>query len=857
MLRSHKISSAFRAVFWLFLSFHGATAWSQDSDKLRDRIIREGGRVTPRITPHYASCQALIEQVSRKIFTDYELAPADSLETDPECAGNPLLQYAQSIPGRAGYQSSRFAAESNFTRARGSLTASGIALGELERIRLRGVSNNTIVRVSDALAGRLYGTALRHIGFFNGALVCTTDNGQRVLDLLMSEIASETLDSDLSPAEKKECIQGTFNLAVNVFDQRQYTGVSLVQNTYTARMAELRPILEDDYPVCGLGVVVYDFATGQMHRLRDKVCGPDAGGKGGKVTVLPKRDLPEGGIKSGRLAARNKAKAYRYLDGYLSMFADPRRFGTGDCSLWHAAGSDFMCFAGTQCGGGGAVPSVRSATDSQIRSVDDARNRAAIGPGSNAADFVVAGSGNPKKFGLPPELARQYLCEQRGQRGDEDASRGAFSPPQTPDWLKNPDKEFVSCQAAMTFANMMDETTACIMNGIREVLDLEKRAAYDPSVTMGGVKDPQCRLSEPRKNERNVPEPGQWAQTKISIGNLIELQERLAPESRDFTVSQVLTLTPVRFYKGLVAETGRVALAMKSKDSGSGYEIVVDADLAASTEPADVAKVSEAFISAAGYIWRAFNGLPNKKDDPYVKDADAAKQRRDEERKAHPDAGNQDPGDFSDPVTACSSPLQRAIDHLQQCDTPRKVDPLHPDNPASTGKAEWLGPDPRLINPGPDGVFLPPELIARISSCADQYGALISRQSGAAYGPNGCVPPLTQCSSTECKTYPSTCDFWGQWQCSYALCREDGACCSGGRSPGGGTPGDDFCGQITCGDGQVCNQVKKRCELQDLCTPGTRFNPATARCEVGQDGLPGQGGPGGDPEDPRNNRPPR
>jgi hypothetical protein len=835
----------------------------------------------------FATCEDLVQAAQSEVFSLYTFEPADSLREDVECEGAPLFSFAERIHERA------------HAKARAVMTArvSGMEMAreavraELRAIKGGGAGNQDVL---GSLAGSIrdgqYGTAVRHLGSLNTALTCSSLNSLRVVDYLLARITQATLDSGLPASEQRECLQGTFNAALNAFDRVQYTGGSLVQTVYSREMARIRPLLTPEYPRCDLGILVYDFATGKLVRLRDPECpsetvpgstpaagstggGGSGGGASGGARLAERERMSRAVPIDRQLTASLTGQPKHYLEGFLDAFADPRRFGTGDCSLLRMTGADFQCFAGLECPQGGSAATGLLRPDRAV-AVDP---RTAVLDPSSGAGVVPERSGNPKRFGLPFGGAEGYLCGLAGGRPGDSAGRGAFG---RAGWMQLPSEAFFDCQVSTLFGTMQDETTACMMNAIREMLDLGARAGDDPSVVMGGMKDPRCMSGTPSEDARTyVRQHPDRVRTRSSLktydlvnrvtGTPSERQTYdskinadLAYNAVNRAVAQVDPNMMVIYGESRVADAAYTARAAEVR-LVEGLDEAVAGDGAPpgagthATQQADgewVVFVDEKIMDATGTNLKAYQAsignarvqifneeLKKPASDQEKKDQ---QEQQEAQRPEREEEGAQDPGYFDEGTSnACTSAVARARQALASCGTPQRA------QPDVTSSQAYGGANPDLINPGPDGVFLGPSTLLDLSACIDQYGRDIKRLNGSMYGPGGCVPPFIACSRSSCSSYESNCEFWGQWQCSYAMCREDQYCCGGPTSShgagGGSTPGERTAGQIECADGNVWNASRRRCQPGSICPEGTEFQPGTNVC------APVTGPPGRPPGPPR------
>jgi hypothetical protein len=797
--------------------------------------------------PKYPSCQALIDVVQKKTFSRFRLQPAASVidSRDPECMTNPMFEFSADIAKRAALQDALRGASSLPERAANQperAVGVNLSLGAAALDK-----RDVIARLVDAQHNKQYGTFVRELGLLNGALSCSPRSGVRVLDLVLAEILAASMEGGLdNEAEQRKCVDGVFNAALNTFDQVQDTGFSLIQTVLTRDIAKARALLVPDYPVCALGIWVYDFTTGKLAQLRDEeAC------KGNWFTDIfsSRRD------SSGKTAQQRR---YRYLNGYLDQFADPRRFGLGFCSQYFVSGAreNFTCDVGVTCKRTGLRPGEREIIEGvntgARRDVSEAL-RGITGP--------LSGQPNPTRFGLPFGAAEDFLCgRSAGEQGDLIShDRGAFGEPGPNDPGFSPSRNFFQCQASTLFATKQDPMTACLLAGIAKVANEGKRLTQpdgdrgpnNPRYVVGGIKDPSCIRQESKKDLRGwVVDRDKAASSGTLAAAMVKAQsgllnDVLASVVRGYdswglieTLTKVVTETRVTVLtpddNGAVTNNDVTATVHQNESGKYSIRLWVDLDRADDWSAQAAKALTDAFKEIVTRM------LDSKEDKP--------------KNETTPNRGNQDPGLEGSIDSACTSALDRAMDALRQCNTPDLRNQAIAIGNGGLPAGGTIPHDPTNTDPDPQGIGASVPLgtvMQGLLACVDQYGADIRAMSGAAYGPGGCLPPLTLCNSKECQLFQTNCTSWGQWQCSFALCREDTYCCgspSGSRGgAGGNSPGSRAGNAINCGDGNVWNPAKLACQVGNICPEGQGINPGTGFCET-VDGFPGRRGPGGDPE---------
>jgi hypothetical protein len=819
--------------------------------------------------PKYATCKALITAVQKDIFSDYLFEPTAQLKQsqDTECTSNPLFMFAGGYAKRAEDLERAIAAHKTIEGSTTAVirpTADLLANASLQNMPTDNL--DVITKMVEAMDEKQYGSFLRQLGFVNGSLSCSSRNSVRVLDLLFAEILAASIDGGLDdPAEQKKCLLGTFNAALNTFDQLQYTGFSLVQSVMTRDNDKARQLLYPSYPVCQLGVWTYDFITGKLVQLRDK-----------KACKETRTTLEINAFRSPNEEKRTPPQ-YRYLLGYLDQFADPRRFGLGNCSEYFVSGEkNFTCDIGLRCKNTNINPDLGRIIDAQ------SGNRV---PSSELAGLrgSITATAKPTRFGLPVGVAEDFLCG-RGVGGAGDAldidkskTLAAYGQPvlDTPGALENLSQEgrspesnasrdYFQCQASTLFETKQDPTTSCLLSAMNEVMREEKRQSMpdggrgptDPSFVIGGVKDPSCQVSDPEvdKKEKAL----EFALKADKQKKAFDVDgKKLPKEERDITkeaiehgqaqaVDQLRTkgyaaTDLINFFQSdAILVTHKFVEGMKQR---FGVDYIVDYkggvvyyDRAVSRSK-DVDH--ESSIVASAMVDYMSNGMPLPR---------AIRIPADYGNRGH------DPGPDQATSTACTSALDRALATMSQCNIPN-----HDEQPSVDGRPQngsgYRGVNPLVVDPDPQGAGVTPpvgSIMAGLLACADQYGDEVSVQSGSQYGPGGCLSPMTLCNSKDCKTFQSNCSQTGLWQCSFALCREDGACCGSPHTSRGGGAGDTQGGRtansIDCGD-RVWNAVTRTCGDINLCGEGMGVDPTGMFCDK-QQPIPRSGGRPVGPETP-------
>jgi hypothetical protein len=395
------------------------------------------------------------------------------------------------------------------------------------------------------------------------------------------------------------------------------------------------------------------------------------------------------------------------------------------------------------------------------------------------------------------------------------------------------------------------------------------RGPKDPSFVIGGVKDPSCKTASDPRNDRfanwlnmstkiasedspnfarNYAAALGKAETKLLSDTLSSIHWGFDDWSLVGTFISAVTQTPIDVKSPETGSSGIVgARVTPSAKSPTGYKITLLVDINRTDNWAD---------EMADSLVKAFKQIAEKmmNDKQAKKDADTNSAQPN--NPDTPGNNNQDPGPDQEVNSACTSAFDRALDTLQKCNTPDRSA-----QPGAGGRTRgdngFLGTDPRVTDPDPQGVGVVPPLgsiMAGLLACVDQYGKEVSAASGSQYGPGGCLSPMTLCNTRDCKIYQTNCSQTGQWQCSFALCREDTSCCgSPHTSRGGGagdTPGGRTANSVDCGD-KVWNAAKRKCDDPNGCGDGWTFNAGTGLCEPLPEVPHGSGRPSG-PENPGN-----
>jgi hypothetical protein len=828
--------------------------------------------------PKYATCKALIAAVQKDIFSDYLFEPTAQLKEsqDTECTSNPLFMFAGGYAKRAEDIERAIAAHKTIEGSTTAVirpTADLLANASLQNMSTDNL--DVITKMVEAMDEKQYGSFVRQLGFVNGALSCSSRNSVRVLDLLFAEILAASMDGGLDdPTEQKKCLLGTFNAALNTFDQLQYTGFSLVQSVMTRDNDKARQLLYPSYPVCPLGVWTYDFITGKLVQLRDK------------KACKENRTTLETNVFGSTKEEKRTPPQYRYLLGYLDQFADPRRFGLGNCSEYYVSGEkNFTCDIGLSCKNTNINPDLGRIIDAE------SGNRV---PSSELAGLrgSITATAKPTRFGLPVGVAEDFLCG-RGVGGAVDAldidkskTLAAYGQPvlDTPGTLEtlskegrspesNASRDYFQCQASTLFETKQDPTTSCLLSAMNEVMREEKRQSMpdggrgptDPSFVIGGVKDPSCQVSDPEgDNKRKGEEFARKAEAEKKAVDISGLPKAEAKKTATDIANAWSEVTKIFLDQGYsendlarIVETMTPPLRfifVQGLKPYCGCDFVISGNTIYYDR--SVSKSRDGEYRSTVYGQSSFNFIARVLPAPTIRAPfDASDMRlkidtgssRTTSARVHP---ARDPGPDQATSTACTSALDRALATMSQCNIPNRDEQPSVDGRPQNGSG-YRGVNPLVVDPDPQGAgVMPPvgSIMAGLLACADQYGDEVSVQSGSQYGPGGCLSPMTLCNSKDCKTFQSNCSQTGLWQCSFALCREDGACCGSPHTSRGGGVGDTQGGRtanaIDCGDGRVWNAVTRTCGDINRCGEGYEVvtgGPRVVSCDK-QQPVPRPGG---------------